>query len=329
VLLLVAPCAAQDKPFQIGEIEFFGSKGLDIARIRKSLPLSEGSDVSEAELKQIREIISPALTRSSGLAPTDVAAVCCDNRGEVMIYIGLPGNSFRSFRLNPAPRGSARLPREIIRLFQEANDLMTEATRIQPAEDDSNGYALSLYGPLRAKQLAIRKWALHHAPLLRRVLATSSDPQERSVAADVLGYARQSKEQIAALTKASRDPDKGVRNNATRALAVIAGSSPRVAKEIPAAVFVEMISSGIWLDRNKAARLLSFLTRGRNPALLKLLRTRALDSLIEMAVWRSPTHADSSLVILGRISGIEEERLQRLIGTRQIQVILEAVRASR
>src|SRR6185295_12100724 len=118
-------------------------------------------------------------------------------------------------------------------------------------------------------------------------------------------------------------------NEATRALAVLAGSSPRAAKKIPAADFVEMISSGIWLDRNKAARLLTFLTRSRDPALLRLLRTRALDSLIEMAVWRSPAHADSSLLLLGRIAGIEEERLQRLIATQQTQVILDSVRAAR
>jgi hypothetical protein len=329
VLLLVVSCGAQDKPFQIGEIEFFGSGGLDVTSIRKSLPLSEGAAVSEAELNHIREIISPAITRSSGLVPTDVSAVCCDNDGHVMIYIGLPGSSFRSFRLNPAPRGAARLPREIIRLSQEADDLMTEAVRIQPAEDDSNGYALSLYGPLRTKQLAMRKWALDHVPWLRRVLSASSDAHERSVAAEVLGYARQSKEQIAALTRASRDPDKGVRNEATRALLVIAGSSPRAAKKIPAKGFVDMISSGIWLDRNKAGKLLSFLTQGRDPALLKLLRTRALDSLIEMAVWHSPAHSNSSLVLLGRISGIEEERLQQLIVTQQTQVILDSVRAAR
>ena len=329
VLLHVVPYTAQDKPFQIGEIEFFGSHGLDIAAIRKSLPLSEGSNVSDAQLKHVREIISSAVTRSSGLVPTDVVAVCCDNHGDVMIFIGLPGSSFRNFRLNAAPRGSAHLPREIISLSQEVNDLTAEAIRIQPAEDDSNGYALSLYGPLRTKQLAVREWALDHAVLLRRVLATSTDPHERSVAASALGYARQSKEQIAALTKASRDPDEGVRNEATRALAVLAGSNPQAAKKIPAAGFVDMVSSGIWLDRNKAARLLSFLTRGRDQKLLKLLRARALDSLIEMAIWRSPTHADSSLVILGRIAGMEEDRLQQLVAARQTQVIFDSVRATR
>lgn len=329
LVLLAVPFGAQDKAFRIGEIEFFGYRGLDITNIRKSLPLSEGSDVSEAELAAARESIRQVIARTSGLVPTDVAAVCCDDQGGAMIYIGLPGSSYRNIRLNNSPHGSMRLPREVIDLYKQANDLLSEAVKAQPGEDDSKGYALSLYGPLQAKELAIRKWATHHAVLIRRVLASSSEPEQRLVAAAVLGYTLQSKEQILALTRASRDQDETVRNNATRALAVLARSSPRVAAEIPAEGFAAMLNSGVWMDRNKAGALLEVLTGGRNPVLLKLLRARALDSLIEMARWRSPGHAFSSRVILGRIAGIEEDRLQQLIGARQVEVIIDAVRQVR
>ena len=67
---------------------------------------------------------------------------------------------------------------------------------------------------------------------------------------------------------ASRDEDEIVRNNAVRALAVIAKSDLKAAASIPAASFVEMLNSGEWKDRNKAAMMLEFLSEGRDPQLL-------------------------------------------------------------
>ena len=43
-----------------------------------------------------------------------------------------------------------------------------------------------------------------------------------------------------------------------------------------------------------------------------MVNRRASDSLIEMARWREFGHAQSARLILGRIAGIDEERLQRL-----------------
>ncbi len=61
---------------------------------------------------------------------------------------------------------------------------------------------------------------------------SSSDAQQRRVARVVLGYAQQSREQMAALVRAARDPDWLVRNNATRALAVLARSNAKLAEAI-------------------------------------------------------------------------------------------------
>ena len=46
------------------------------------------------------------------------------------------------------------------------------------------------------------------------------------------GYGRQSSEQIDALVRASLDPDDNVRNDAVRALAVLAGAKPNLAQKI-------------------------------------------------------------------------------------------------
>jgi len=144
------------------------------------------------------------------------------------------------------------------------------------------------------------------------VLNESADPDQRTVAAQLLGYAIHNQAQIRALVKASRDADEGVRNNAVRALAVLAESRSSIAKQIPAGSFVALLNSGTWKDRNKGSLLLGTLTKTRNPNLLGMVNRRASDSLIEMARWREFGHAQSARLILGRIAGIDEERLQRL-----------------
>src|SRR2546430_15254044 len=83
------------------------------------------------------------------------------------------------------------------------------------------------------------------------------------------------------------------------------------------------------LDRNKAGGLLSELSTTRNRKLLDQLRAQALDSLIEMAHWRSYGHAYSSRILLGRIAGIEETRLQNLVDTGQVEQIVKALQQSR
>ena len=181
--------------------------------------------------------------------------------------------------------------------------------------------ALSNDENLRSKELAIRAYALTHETLLRRVLRSSAHAEERIVAAHFMGYARQSRAQIADLVWASHDVDDGVRNDAIRALLVLARSSARIARQIPAAGFVAMVSSGSWSDRNKAVGLLNELTRPRDPKLLGVLRSQALDALIEMARWRASTHADSSRLILGRIGGIEERRLIEMICGKRREII--------
>ena len=85
------------------------------------------------------------------------------------------------------------------------------------------------------------------------------------------------------------------------------------------------LRSGSWLDHNKASLLLVALTKSRDPKLLTLLRTDALDSLVEMARWRSIGHAEAALSILGRIAGIDEDSLDKLIEAGQADTIINKV----
>jgi hypothetical protein len=63
----------------------------------------------------------------------------------------------------------------------------------------------------------------------------------------------------------------------------------------------------------------------RDPKVLALLRLEALDSLIEMARWRNIGHAEAALSILGRIVGIDEDSLNKLIEAGQVDTIITKV----
>src|SRR2546421_2351488 len=330
VVLLFGPVIdGQDKPKRIGEIEFYGYAGLDVDKVRAAMPVHEGDrfTTSDDTFFETLNRIKKEINRVTGNLPTDVAAVCCNPQGNYWIYIGLLGSSIRTTPYNPVPKGKLRLPPRIVELYEQTNQLSSELVgKGIASEDRSKGYALSSDASLRAKQLAKRAYALSHEILLRRVLRSSAEPEQRTVAANFLGYARQTRAQIGDLVWASHDVDAGVRNDSIRALGVLAESSPKVASQIPPEGFVEMVSSGSWTDRNKAGFLLDELSQRRDPKLLGLLRSRSLDSLIEMARWRGRGHADFARILLGRIAGIEESRLQQLMDAGQVEQIIKAVK---
>ena len=329
VVFAASVALAQEQPRRIGSIDFFGYAGLNLTQVKKALPVQVGDQFPGGS--QTREGIRKAVIAVIGRPPTDVAPVCCDAQGNFMIYVGLPGDSIKPSKYNRLPTGKTRLPAEIVDLYQQTMDASGAAVlRGVISEDNSQGYALSIGDPdLRSKQLAARAYALHHETLIRSVLYTSRDAQQRIVAAYLLGYARQSSQQIAGLVHGSHDPDDDVRNNATRALGVLAGSNAKVAARIPAGGFIRMLSSGSWTDRNKAAWVLAALTGSRDPKVLTRLRSEAWVPLIEMARWRSASHASNARLLLARIQGIDEERAQQLANSDNADDVINALRNPR
>src|SRR5262245_45037142 len=270
----------------IGEISFFGYAGLPVDQIRTSLPFHEGDSVTIQDVERIKKQTNQAVQSVIGRSATDIPITCCDSQGKLMIFIGLPGKSSRNFQYNPSPKGSVRLPQSLIDLYTRAMKLTLEAVNKQPGEDRSNGYALSAYKPLSEVEMSILALARRNEAIILRVLATSNQAEHRRAAAYALGYTRQSPRQISALVRASRDPDDNVRNDAVRALGVLASSSRKLAAWIPAGTFVAMVNSGLWGDRNKAAALLNILTGPRDARLLRAVRAEARESLVEMARWK-------------------------------------------
>jgi hypothetical protein len=304
-LALVLGASASDR---IDLIEFFGYQGIDVDAVRKALPLREGGDYNDKMKVAIRE----AIKRVTGGEATDIGPVCCNEQHHSILYIGLPGKSTRPFRLNAKPAGAVRLAQDFQALFakkDKAEDAAVKKGGDAPQEDDSNGYALQHDPATRKLQLELRDYVRAHEDALYDVLENCSDNWQRAQAAVAIGYAQHSPRQVAALLRASRDPDAVVRDESTRALGVLAQSGLPLAAPIPAADFIEMMASGTWMDRNKASWVLECLTEHRDAQLLAQLETQAWEQLMEMARWRDTGHAIGPRLILGRIRGIPDDRL--------------------
>jgi hypothetical protein len=320
---LALPLIARD---HIADIEFFGYKGVDIEAVRKALPVQPGGAYSGDTTRQVRDAVKLATGRDA----TDVAQVCCDDQGDLVLFVGLAGESSLTFLLNPEPTAKIGISSELAALYRRMDAAEVAAVRKGNAEEEqpSPGYRLLKDSQARELELAVRRYALPHEAELLRVLESSSDGEQRAIATDVLGYARRSPHQIAALVHASRDANDDVRNNATRALGELVGAGTGVAKQIGPDTYIDMIRSNVWTDRNKASFLLLQLTRSRDPHLLARLRAEASDALIEMALWRDRGHALPARIILGRIAGIPELKLVDLANS-QPQAIVDALATSR
>jgi hypothetical protein len=311
---------------RIATIEFFGHKGIDTAVIRAALPFHEGDELSPGE--GAKERVRDAVVRAVGKQATDVNAVCCTADGGLLLFIGVPGGSYKPFAYGPTPTGQARVSTDLEQLAERLDEAIVAAVRKggdAALEDDSKGYALTRDPQVRSLQLELRRYALAHEPELFRVIGSSREAKHRAIASQALGYSRQSAHQVFALTQAARDPDDEVRNNATRAIGVLAGANHRLASQIAPDTFIEMLNSGIWTDRNKGAMVLMSLTAKRDPAVLTKLKATALDALIEMASWRAVSHAYFARIVLGRVAGIPEKQLEELAQKGPPETIVEAL----
>jgi hypothetical protein len=329
IVVMLAARFSQTETTRIAPIDFFGTLGINVQQVRSKLNALEGEEVSEDKISALRERVNKAIELSIGHDPTDVSFVCCDDHQNLIVYIGLGGSNTAPIPMLNAPTGSTCLPMRTLNLYDQTLDAVKEAVmKGNAGEDDSLGYSLSNDAALRSKQLAMHKYALAHERTLKRALQGCKQPEHRRAAAEILGYARRSEGQIAALVRATHDVDTDVRNNALRALWVLAMASTEAAAEIPGQDFVQMLNSGNWHDRNKAGSLLTALTVSRPRQLLERLRTTALPSLIEMAQWENPGHAYSYRVLLGRIAGLDEAQIQNLIASSKVNEIIAAARQS-
>jgi hypothetical protein len=302
------------KPIQIGSIDYFGYAGLNLKQVADHLPIHVGDSVNPDSFDRQKEAIQRVVKEFTGKPATDIATVCCDSSRRLLIYIGLNGESSHLVPHNRLPHGQDHLEDAALKLYERDMAAVQDAVRRgASSEDESKGYALSADPAARQVELEIRTYAASRGEELERVLRNSSDPQQRQASACLLGYADRSGAQIQGLVQAASDADGDVRNNAVRALAVLASAKDADSVNVDPTPFIDLLFSGQWTDRNKGSFLLFRLTQKRDPIFLKKLHEQALGPLIEGARWNNPGHSSVFLFILGRIEGIPTTELSRLI----------------
>jgi hypothetical protein len=304
VWALTASAAPPDVLPPIGTIDFFGLRTVKEADVRKALPFKEG-DLLERD-RLVRD--GTAVARALGVAEVTLAYICCTQDQKMMAYVGVAEkNTLGQERTLPGYSGTARLPEEMILAYDEFGTELVEAIKQgQAREDHSQGHALNDYPPMRAIEQKFLDYARDNVALASEVLTSAADTRHRAAAAMILGYAPDKRAVVGALARGVSDSEKTVRNNATRALGVIAEYSlahPDLGIHIDAAPFVEMLNSVVWTDRNKGLMVLTQLTAPRDAALLQQLRDNARPALDDMCRWKNPGHAMSACLILRRVDG--------------------------
>lgn len=321
LIVLNGPAAAQLP--RVGSIDFYGLRTLKPADLAGAVGVQIGDSLAGAS-QALRQTIRERLLHVQGVAEADVSIICCE-AGRVLLYVGVREAGVPAATFDAAPAGPQQLPEEMIAAEREYLRTLMEAIRRNEAEEEGGaGHALQKYPPARAMQQQFIVFAAQHEDLLRDVLHNAADAHHRAVAALIIAYAPDKTKVVGDLIRAVRDPDSSVRNNAIRALGVMAAAGISV----PLEPFIALLNSVDWTDRNKASFVLTALTADRDAATLALLRERALDSLLEMARWRSIGHAAPAGIILGRMAGIPEDQIfARLMHNRD--EIIDAVLRSR
>jgi hypothetical protein len=330
-LAATGPAASQSIP--IGIIDVYGLNRVSADRVRAALMLKEGDTVSLAgEGRPSFATASEArLAALPGVSRARISLVCCEN-GLAIVYVGIEEHGAPTMSFRASPGENVRLAADVVQAGEEfSKAALLAVQRGDVAEDRSQGHALAHDSTMRAVQDRFIHYAKRDLHDLRRVIRNSSNDAERALAAQVLGYAADKSAVIDDLVHGMSDPSGDVRNNAMRALMVIAEMAPSAGNpvpRIPPRPFIALLNSLVWSDRNKASSALMALTSNRDPRLLEALRRpEAITALAEMARWKSEGHAQAAFFVLGRIAGYPDDDALNLWrrGEREV-VINEALR---
>lgn len=296
----------------IGIIDFYGTGNLNITDLGNKITVKEGDALAQID----REAIIKNLKTYPGVKQTHLTTVCCDEKGRSVLFIGVSDKDVLPNPYNKTPTSKIDLPKELVDASEKFNELMIEGImKGESGEDRSQGHSLMNYAPAKAIQEKFTGYAEKYSVLLKNVLKNSSDAEQRAMAAQLLAYVKDKNSIVDDLLYAVHDEDDGVRNNSTRALALIASYSANnptlKIKNIPVKPFTEMMNSIAWTDRNKGSAVLLSLTEKKDEAIIKEIKEQALIPICQMANWKNPGHAMMGYLLLGRITGYSDEEIYR------------------
>jgi hypothetical protein len=317
----------------INTIDFYGLRTISGQQVRARLnlkvgdaaPITVGAGPGKTLKVAFLRLFGQAETSSivkrleqiPGVVRAEVGTVINgDANRSVAVFVGIEEKNMPQFGYRPVPRGSIALPKDMIDTYdQHGEALFAALTKGGPDldMDDSQGHALSSDSAMRALEEKMIGFAASDLAILREVLKNSAEAHQRMAAAWIIAYAPDKRAILGDLTDAVSDSNETVRNNAARALGVIAefaATKPELGIHIDPSRFIDMLQSLTWTDRNKATMVLDSLTAAHDAETLRRLRERALPALIEMSRWKD-VHASDSFTLLGRVAGLSEEEIQR------------------
>jgi hypothetical protein len=318
ILLTVLLSAIASGQFpSIGTIDYYGLRTVSEKQIRENLQIKEGDAVFKTKAEKTE--IERHLTSIPNVAEVQISSVCCTTDGKTMLYIGIRERESPALIFRTNPNGTIRLPNEIVKAGKDYAEAHQQAVlNGDVAEDRSAGHSLMNNPKARAAQEKFILIANENLNLLRQVLHESADDAHRALAAEIIAYYKDKSVVVSDLVYAMKDANSTVRNNAMRALGLIAAYSfaqPEKNNKIPFEPFVDMLNSIEWTDRNKSSLVLAELTEKRDAELLDLIRRKATPTLIEMAQWKNEGHAGMPFLILGRIAGFSDDEIMRALMT--------------
>lgn len=289
----------------LGAVDLYGMRAVSEASLRAAVALRAGDPVPASG-----DSIRARVQALPGVAEAQVSMVCCSETGRTLLYVGIREVGTPPVGFRAEPSGAARLPGDILAAGDRFESALRSAVqRGVTGEDGSQGYSLAQDSALRSVQDTFLQIAADHSNILTSVLRSSADATHRALAAQILAYGASRHTISRELLYAAEDPSEAVRNNATRALAVLAAwvdRNPQAGVAIPTDLFLTFLNSVSWTDRNKGVMVLIPLTASRDSALLAQLRARALPSLVEMARWTNAGHALGPFLLVARIAGLSD-----------------------
>ena len=292
----------------IGIIDFYGLHRLTAEQLRNALTFKVGDLITFGDLS-FSETSKHRLMMIPGVAHASIEMVCCAD-GRPVVFVGIEEKNAPAMQFRPAPTGSSRLPREVLRVGMEFNQLLMNSLLSGHAEeDDSEGHMLMLDAAARPTEDRLIVIANDDLILLRKVLHDSADSEHRALAAQLLGYTKDKQSVVPDLVYAMSDSSYLVRNNAMRALLVFTMATKVKPPRVPYKPFVALLNSPVWTDRNKSSQALMQLVDTHDPSLLTMLREQALPSLVEMARWSDRDHAGAAFWILGHVAGLDDKAI--------------------
>ncbi len=307
ILFLFPLLAAAQSP-RIGFVDFYGIRKVPEDKIVKALGVAEGDS-----LPRSKEDAEERIEAVPNVVRALLEATCCVD-GKAILYVGIEEKGVIAFPYHGEPDGKQTLPEGIMdayRLFLLS--VRAAVATGEVGEDFSLGHSRMVNTKARHAQEAFIPLAEDNLKLLQDVLRNAADPEQRAIAAYVIGYVKTKRLVVDDLQYAMRDPDATVRNHAMRTLggfAVLAMKDPELGIKVSPTWFIEMLTSLVWTDRNNATVSLVNLTESRDERILTHLRERAMPALIEMARWKHLPHALPAFILLGRVQGIPEQEIQ-------------------